>query len=426
MAKLSKSINSILNLRGYIIWIILFVGFTIRIAALYKYGLNLTLNSDDAGYTRSAMMLLEKKMLIYHDANTPTVHIMPGQPMLLAFVFFLFGTSSVGIYAAKFMMILFGLGSIYGIYLIGKYIYDEKAGLFSAFLFAIFIPQVLTDNLLLTESPFTALSVYLMYFSIRLANEQKMVHFYLVITLYLLSLYFRPTIALFPFILLVYLILKKYPVKLMVKQLVIAAGLLLVFLGPWWIRNYVQFNEFIPLTAGSGNPLLLGTYQGNIIPEESYQDVIDRIDQEHPNADIFVNMTEQANIAKEKIQEMWSRDKKAFIYSYAIIKPRIFWETQFYWIEIFNIKNEWIQKLNPYVLKVSALGFILSFAFFRNRWKESIFMLLFIGYFTLLNCIYFAYDRYNQPLMPFVIVYIGIVFSLLINIFFKLRKKFVR
>jgi len=30
--------------------------------------------------------------------------------------------------------------------------------------------------------------------------------------------------------------------------------------SPWWIRNYREYGEFIPLAASSGNPLLQGTY----------------------------------------------------------------------------------------------------------------------------------------------------------------------
>lgn len=50
----------------------------------------------------------------------------------------------------------------------------------------------------------------------------------------------------------------------MMKQAIISIGIGLIVLGPWWARNYIQFDKFIPLTAGAGNPLLLGTYQGKV------------------------------------------------------------------------------------------------------------------------------------------------------------------
>ncbi|MFJ7729604.1 ArnT family glycosyltransferase [Neobacillus sp. NPDC097160] len=417
MSKFTKVIKS--GNQTKIIWFILLIGFLLRIAALYKYGLNLSLNSDDAGYTRSAIILLQKKMLIYHDVNTPTVHIMPGQPIMLALIFMLFGHGNIGIYAAKVVMIFLGIGSIYCIYLIGKYVFNSKIGLIAAFFMAIFIPQVLVDNLLLTESPFTLLSLFLIYYSIKLANEKKMIHFYWVISLYILAIYFRPTIALFPLVLLVYLLLKKYPFKLMVKQAIIAVFILLITLGPWWIRNYIQFHEFIPLSGGAGNPLLLGAYQGNIVPEESYQSVLDRIQAEHPHLDAYDDMKEQERIAKEEIKKMWHRDKKAFLYSYAYIKPKILWGSQFYWIEIFHIKSSWIQKINPLILAASFIGMMLSFVLFSKKWREYLFLLAFIVYFTVLNCIYLAYDRYNLPLMPFILLFVGVCIFSILNLFRK-------
>ena len=33
-----------------------------------------------------------------------------------------------------------------------------------------------------------------------------------------------------------------------------------VIMSPWWIRNYLEYGEFIPLAASSGNPFLQGTY----------------------------------------------------------------------------------------------------------------------------------------------------------------------
>ena len=81
-----------------LIWIILIIAFLLRVAALITYGLTLTLNSDDQAYIRSAVRFLETGMITYHiDEMFPTVHIMPGQPLLLAFIFLIFGTGDIGV-----------------------------------------------------------------------------------------------------------------------------------------------------------------------------------------------------------------------------------------------------------------------------------------------------------------------------------------
>jgi len=58
----------------------------------------------------------------------------------------------------------------------------------------------------------------------------------------------------------------KYGIKKLLKQGLIIACVLLCFIVPWSIRNYIHYDAFIPLTYGAGNPMLLGTYQGVGLP----------------------------------------------------------------------------------------------------------------------------------------------------------------
>ncbi len=69
---------------------ILLIGFLFRFLTLTTYGVDLTIASDDIGYQNSAKVLLDTGMLTYHDPAKPTIHIMPGQSMLLASIFYLF------------------------------------------------------------------------------------------------------------------------------------------------------------------------------------------------------------------------------------------------------------------------------------------------------------------------------------------------
>ena len=207
-------------------------------------------------------------MLTYHDPTKPTIHIMPGQVFLLAGIFAIFGHGSLGVLCAKLVMITFGVLSIYMTYKIGTYILNPAVGLIAALLLSLYPPEVVVENLTLTESPYLFLSLGLLYWSLKLADTHSMKDFYIILLFYFVALYFRVQIALYPILLFIYLVLKRYPVRLMVKQALISVLVLFVVLGPWWARNYVQFHKFIPLTAGSGNPLLLGTYQGEGYPLE--------------------------------------------------------------------------------------------------------------------------------------------------------------
>ena len=54
---------------------------------------------------------------------------------------------------------------------------------------------------------------------------------------------------------------------------------MLLCLIPWTYRNYKIFNHFIPLTYGTGNPLLLGTYQGSGYPTDEELDYVKNVDE---------------------------------------------------------------------------------------------------------------------------------------------------
>lgn len=395
-------------------WILL-LAFTLRMAALTTYGLDLTLRSDDEGYVNSAIRLLETGTLTYRGpteperfAWEPTVKIMPGQPLLLAIIFLVFGTGIGGLYAAKIVMILIGLAGIYGVYALGKYSFGTAAGLIGALLLAVSIQHILTDNLLLTETPFMTCLIYLVYYSVRLASERKWSHFGAVLFFYIAALLLKATIALYPAVLLVYLLLKRYPLSLMARQAAVAGAVVLLVLGPWWVRNYVHYERFIPLTAGEGNPLLLGTYQGVGYPNaEPLEDLLKRLHAEHAHADAFTLLEAQKEAAKERIRQWWQSDPQSFLYSYLVHKPVLLWKDTFYWIEIFGVPKETVRQVQPYVVWAGLCGWLLFLLLGKRSKLETAFVAMVLLYFTAVYSVYFVFGRYNTPEMPFLFLGIG-------------------
>jgi len=392
----------------------LLTAFLIRFLVLWRYGLDLTLNSDDMGYVRSAKVLLENGILTYHRVNEPTVHIMPGMPFLLAAIFFVFGAGASGLYAAKFTMIIFGIASVYLVYLIGKEIGREWAGIIAGFFTALYIPLIETDNLTLTEPPFLFGFLLFIYFSIRLGKERTMSIFYWLMFSYLFCLLFRATFALTPLALLGYFLLIKYPFRLVWKQLGISILLIVIVLGPWWARNYVHYKEFIPLTGGSGDPLLLGTYQGyGYRYGDSYKQVISDINEQYPHINVYDKQKIEKEIAIERIKVWYEANPKQFIESYTFKKAIIQWERPFYWIEILGVTKSTMVFLHQTLVLLSLVSIPLTVYLLRHIHKELLFFVFIIGYFTILNNVFFAYPRYNLPLMPLLFLFIGLLFTCL-------------
>jgi len=288
-----------------------------------------------------------------------------------------------------------------------------------------FLPLFLTDNLFLTETPFTTSLLLMVYYSIRLANDRKWSTFFLLMLFYFLALFFKATIALYPIVLLVYFILKKYPLKVALKQLGVATILLLLVLGPWWARNYIHYEQFIPLTGGGGNPLLLGSYQGDGYKYgDPYQETIDRIanDESLPN-NVLYRMQAQQEVAKERLSYWWNDDPSSFIKSFVLTKTEIQWDSQFYWIEVYSVSSQFMNEIHLIIVQM-ALWSLIGLIFIRKWIKEYILIIGIVLYNTILNSINFAFDRYNQPMMFVLFILIATSIYLIVKLLIRLRNRF--
>ncbi|KXZ07738.1 hypothetical protein AT281_29605 [Bacillus cereus] len=133
--------------------------FALRFATLQTHGADLTLASDDIGYQKTATILLETGMLIYHELDKPPIHIMPGFPVFLVTVFYFFVNGNKGLFVAKLIIILLGVLIILLTYKIGTYLLNPAAGLIGTFLLAVYPPEIVLENLTLTEGQFLFFSI---------------------------------------------------------------------------------------------------------------------------------------------------------------------------------------------------------------------------------------------------------------------------
>ncbi|MCL6515987.1 glycosyltransferase family 39 protein [Alicyclobacillus sp.] len=389
-------------------WIFLVLGlaFAIRAAVLVRYRLSLTLNSDDVGYMHSAIWLLQYGRFTYHAPDEPTAHMMPGITLLLAAVFAVFGWGPWGVMIAKGVMTLFGVAAVYGVYLCGREAFGVFAGLIAALGAAIYVPGVLTDTLLLTEPPFAAAFAFLMYFTLRLVRTRQTRDLLAAVGCYLVALYFRPTVALFPLVILIYLLSHRYPWRKLVRHAGLGAVVVCLLLAPWWVRNEVTFHRFVPLTNGQGDPLLLGTFQGEGFPPGTYQDTLNAIKAAHPGVDAFHLSTLEKQAAEQRLKTWWREDRSAFLRSFLSIKPQILWNRPFYWKPILRVKQDTMRWVQPILIQLGCIGWAVALILGRRR-RETLFFILTLVYYTALYAAYFAYGRYSEPFMPYLFLGVG-------------------
>ena len=426
MKKIKEKIFEVDNL----IYVVLLIALILRIIAMEQLTPSYNLGSDDMAFVESGILFRQNSTITMHYVES--AKNMPGMTFIVAFFLTVFGEMTTAFWIAiKLFWIAMGVASIFGVYKIIKLYANPVISSLLCLLFC--IPDfVWLDNLILTETPYMLCNIFLVYSSLKLAETQKKRYFWFIVIWYILGLLIRPTLALYPIILFIYLVMKKYDWKLLIKQGAIAFGILLVILVPWWYRNYKLFNEFIPLTYGTGDPLLLGTYQGTGYPSDDELDYSEYLDQESNEIKKYLGpdneytskkqwaiFRDEENMAKFRIKKWWQSSKKSFIKSYFIIKPLGLIGGSFYWKEIFGVSHNAILILRRIDLVICALCLITAL-FLRKRLKEIVFIGLAYLYQIALYSYTFSFDRYGQVLIFFRYIIIG---WMIYEIYQKIKNK---
>lgn len=388
------------------------IAFLIRALTIFYYGPHVSLHSDDMGYWQSALWLLQTGVYSYYAPYVPTIHMMPGITYLLVLIIKLFGTGSTALYAGKLVMSIIGAAGVIAVYLIGTRVWSPWVGAIGALILAFYLPSIETDTLFLTEPPFMTAFLYMLYFIIRASQEHKASMVYLATVMYVICIYFRPTVALYPVVILLYLLMCRYPLRALLRQAAGAAAIVVVLLSPWWIRNFRLYHKFVPFTDGTGNPLLLGTYQGRGYPGPSLQSVLNQIVEEHPwlspvnyHADQFVKYQQQA--AEERIRLWHEQNPGAFWDSYLHLKPFLFWSDPYYPLTLFKVHLGFVEGMQVTLVIAGLVGLGIALLLLRGSRRETAFFALTLLYFTALYAIFFVYGRYNEPFMPLMFLGIG-------------------
>ena len=410
-----------LFLDNWCILVVLIISLILHILALKELGFNYSLNSDDADYIKSGIVFLQTGKITMHDVLS--AQIMPGMTFLIAFMALIFGVGSKLIISLKILWLVMGLLTIYIVYKTIKLYSNQYIAAISC-LFFLAADYIWMDNLILTETPYILLFSLLIYHTLKLSMKANKKDFILIVIYYILAVFIRPTIGIFPIFLFVFLILKKYNFKLLIRQCIIVGIILLLCLIPWTYRNYKIFNHFIPLTYGTGNPLLLGTYQGSGYPTDEELDYVKNVDEkmsaemkyylQNPNKKDY--MTKYYSLeydglkAKYRMHEWWNKDKISMLKSYLIYKPLQNFDNYFYWDTIMGISGN---QLNV-VRKVEIILFVISSILIfinKKRIKEWLFLILTYGSQIAIYSYTFAFSRYaiSMFFIRYIIIGIGIL-----------------
>ncbi len=422
--------------KSKLIFIIIAIALILRLFFLFKFGVKYNLNSDDLSYVNSGIKFLETGKITLLDELS--AQIMPGMSFLIAIFAFLFGKGKLLWLMLKLFWIIMGITSIVYVYkIINLYSTDNKIYGCMGVLFFLAVDFAWMDNLILTETPFMLLSILLIYHSLIYSKTKNNKDYYLIILYYILAIMFRPTIALFPIFLIIFLLLKGHNLKELFPKITGAFLILLIVFVPWAIRNYKIFNKFIPLTYGSGNPLLLGTYQGVGFPKDENLDyqtnVFEKLPIEMKNyltgkeqkksyMKKYYQLEYDNKIAHYRMKVWWKQNPKSMIKSYLFYKPKILLYSSFYWTKVFNFDKI----INVIFRRIDILLFLISLIiiFIDKKYINELMFIFFLYCYQIAVYSYtFAFSRYAQTLYFYRFIIIGIGLKVLFEKYICKNKK---
>lgn len=401
--------------------------FAERLLALYQLGIYGTVGSDDMSYIKSGIRFIETGVISMHN-EYPSAQIMPGMTVFIGIMSVFFGEGAGLWLSIKLVWFVLGALSAYYTYKAVCLFAPQWCGLAAAAWYL--APNAAwMDNMILTETPFICFSTASIYYTFMMGRSKAPRYFWCCAAAFFLAFMLKANYGIYPLFAAIYLLLVKYDFKLLLKQGLVLGGLMLVFLVPWTIRNYIQFHAFIPLTYGAGNPELKGTYQGYGYPADEdldYEVNVDQVVREKyadcygpdgevlPQYERYVSLQADGIKADYRKQVWWETAPRSMLVSYLVIKP---WNMMynlnlFYWQEVFKCPYMVLHDLRNWNLLICGVGVALAFILKKRRAEMFGLALMYLANIYI-YAMTLSYERYAESLMPMRYIAFGIGLYLL-------------
>ncbi len=238
-------------------------------------------------------------------------------------------------------------------------------------------------------------------------------------------IYLRPTFLYFPiFLLFGAIFLKTIRRNLAIKKFLTIAGIALLTLTPWTIRNYKVFHRFIPLVSAGGSELWGANLEiADRFVWNSVSDIQKYEEQRTANHTLQNRLIHEYRVKykitdPETLNRFLLKQAKQIIlqhpFRYALLcfnRLLIFWFSP-------PIGSMTLKTISPVlfwsilILKymLTILGIIGLYRFTRNNFPSASLVIMLVIYSTLLHTTIHAIQRYFLPLIP--VVYFGLGYFL--------------
>lgn len=213
--------------------------------------------------------------------------------------------------------ILISLAAVF-IYKIGKIIFGDKVGFWAAIIFAVEPFMSFEMNLLISEGVFILLFTLFIYYFSKFIYEKKAIDLIFSSVFLGLATLTRGTtlyFAIFPSTFLIWLILRKFPVRTIIKSILIFNIVFAAIITPWMTRNKIVHGDFtIGYNFGAQN-----FYFYNL---PTLMSVREQISFEQASKKVHQWLL-SARLPGEKLQEFYGRKTKEVLAEHPLLYTKI-------------------------------------------------------------------------------------------------------
>jgi len=201
-------------------------------------------------------------------------------------------------------------------------------------------------------------------------------------------------------------------VRALLKSAMLVAGTILI-IAPWTIRNYLTFDQFIPVAPGLGQALWVGSH--DYYMKKPYQSLQNTFTKDPTyrsyfySTDGFKTLELDKELKKRGIRKILSEPGAYLVKTLKAI-PRL-------WISLFHPAiPAWLLKLNLFlcwlVLASGVVGILLA----RKTWLSSVPLLVLLGYFSIMYAPLINQARYTVPVRPILLMYVAYLVSRILKV----------
>lgn len=369
----------------YIVLILILIFALVSMSYWVTYRSAHTLTDDEKGYSSTAQQLLNKGYLGYLS-DRPNAYVTPGYPLFLAGVFkvtqIIGGLSANPLMTTRYTQILFSLGTILFVFLMGKRLGKPWAGLLAALLLAAYQPTWHANSRILTESLYTFLLVAYIYSVLVLLQSREKWQHGLTGVLLAITVLVRPSIA--PVIVIPYLLdFWQHRDWRFTKGFVITLLCFGVVMLPWWIRNYYVTNQMVVFATESGNPFLRGTD-----PYDPYDKIGPSIIKNVPEKDM-------TKVGLQRIENGLKKNPGLWIKWYTVGKLKFMWKYPWGRSDLFKYRFYHLL----FVVIIGWVGLARALLSPSLRWLAAVPILM-----AALQLLFIPITRYMYPLTPMMLL----------------------